>query len=230
VERSDVVRLKIQIPFFLSGLILFSYGIAVAIKVQSLGVHPWDVLNIALQERWGFTIGTWSVIVGIILVLVSLVIDRSYINVGTFFNAVMVGPMVDLFLWLDVLPQPSILPWDILVLLIGIVIMGIGGGMYNASRVGAGPRDGFMLSISDKLGYSISKVRISVESAVLLVALLLGGPVFIFTFIFTFIQSPIFQLSYKICTGWIETLSRFTKKDKQVAAEFSEEQRDSRLP
>ncbi|RIW34060.1 hypothetical protein D3H55_10620 [Bacillus salacetis] len=221
------MRLKIQIPFFLLGLILFSYGIAVAIKVQYLGVHPWDVLNLALHERWGLTIGTWSVLVGIVLVLVSLVIDRSYINVGTFFNAIMVGPMVDLFLWLDVLPQPSILPLDILILFNGIVIMGIGGGMYNASRIGAGPRDGFMLSISDKLGYSISKVRIIVESAALLIALLLGGPVFIFTFIFTFIQSPIFQISYKICTRWIEALSRITKK---YESSYSEEKRQRRLP
>ncbi|WP_113927033.1 DUF6198 family protein [Bacillus sp. P14.5] len=209
---------------------LFSYGIAVAIKVQYLGVHPWDVLNLALFERWGLTIGTWSVLVGLALVLVSLVIDRRYINVGTFFNALMVGPMVDMFLWLDILPQPSNLPLDILTLITGIVIMGIGGGMYNSSRIGAGPRDGFMLSISDKLGYSISKVRIVVESTALLVALLLGGPVFIFTFVFTFIQSPIFQLSYKICTRWIEALSRIAKKDKLYAGEFPVEQRDRRLP
>lgn len=206
------MKLKIQIPFFIVGLILFSYGIAVAIKVKYLGVHPWDVLNIALYDKFGLTIGTWNVIFGMMLVLVSLLIDRTFVNIGTFINALMVGTMVDFFLWLDVLPQPSTLMIDILVLLLGIVIMGIGGGMYNAARIGSGPRDGFMLSISVKLGYSISRVRIFVESVVLVVALLLGGPVFIFTFIYTFIQSPIFQAAYKVCTRWIEKLSSSINK------------------
>jgi uncharacterized protein len=52
------MKLKIQVPFFIVGLILFSYGIAVAIKVKYLGVHPWDVLNIALYDKFGLTIGT----------------------------------------------------------------------------------------------------------------------------------------------------------------------------
>ncbi|WNF23475.1 hypothetical protein [Mesobacillus jeotgali] len=201
------MKLKIRVPFFIMGLILFSYGIVVAIKVKYLGVHPWDVLNIALYDKFGMTIGTWNVIFGIMLVLVTLLIDRTYVNIGTFINALMVGTMVDFFLWLDVLPQASTLIFDILILLLGIVIMGIGGGMYNAARIGSGPRDGFMLAISIKLGYSISRVRIIVESIVLVIAILLGGPVFIFTFIYTFIQSPIFQAAYKVCTRWIEKLS-----------------------
>ena len=208
------MSLKIQIPFFIVGLILFSYGIAVAIKVKYLGVHPWDVLNIALFDKFGLTIGTWNVILGIMLVLITLLIDRSFVNIGTFINALMVGPMVDFFLWLDVLPQASTLVFDILVLLLGIVIMGIGGGMYNAARIGSGPRDGFMLAISVKLGYSISRVRMIVESIVLVVALIMGGPVFIFTFIYTFIQSPIFQAAYKVCTRWIEKLS---SKQKMIS-------------
>jgi uncharacterized protein len=44
------------------------------------------------------------------------------------------------------------------------------------------------------------------------VALLLGGPVFIFTFIYTFIQSPIFQAAYKVCKRWIEKLSSSINK------------------
>lgn len=206
------MKLKIQILFFIVGLLLFSYGIAVAIKVKYLGIHPWDVLNLALYDRFGLTIGSWNLIFGIMLVLVTLLIDRTYVNIGTFINALMVGPMVDFFLWLDVLPQASTLMFDVLVLLLGILIMGIGGGMYNAARIGSGPRDGFMLAISVKLGYSISRVRMVVESVVLVVALLLGGPVFIFTFIYTFIQSPIFQAAYKACTKWIEKLSSTNKK------------------
>ncbi|MDY0395847.1 hypothetical protein RWE15_17470 [Virgibacillus halophilus] len=72
----------------------------------------------------------------------------------------------------------------------------MGGGLYNAAEIGAGPRDGFMLSISEKLSAPIARVRIITESSVLVFGFLLGGPVFIFSIIFTFIQSPIFQSTY----------------------------------
>ncbi len=201
------MKLRVQIPFFVIGLIVFSYGIAVAIKVQHLGIHPWDVLNIALYEKFGLTIGTWAVLVGLLLVVVSFFLDKSYINIGTFLNALAVGPMVDLFLFLEWTPDSSGLFADIAVLMMGVVLMGIGGGMYSAARIGAGPRDGFMLSISDKLGTSISRVRIGTESIVLVIGWLLGGPVFIFTFIYTFIQSPIFQFAYHLTTKWVHILS-----------------------
>ncbi|KKI88458.1 membrane protein, partial [Bacillus sp. SA1-12] len=193
---------------------IFSYGISVAIQVQHLGIHPWDVLNIALFEKFGLTIGTWTVLVGLLLVVVSFFLDRSYINIGTFLNALAVGPLVDLFLYMEAFPRSSSVFTDVLVLILGVVLMGIGGGMYSGARIGAGPRDGFMLSISDKLGMSISRVRIMVESLVLLLGWLLGGPVFIFTFVITFIQSPIYQYAYLMTTKWGSRLSIPLKSKK----------------
>src|SRR5699024_12788580 len=110
-----------------------------------------------------------------------------------------VRSFIELSVGLGVLPQ-SIHRWtDLLVMGLGIVVMGVGGGIYNAPGIGSGPRDGFMLSISDKTNLSIGKVRMIVETLVLVIGLLIGGPVFVFTFIFTFIQSPIFQFTYLKC-------------------------------
>jgi len=183
---------------FFSGLICFGLGNAIAVKVKHVGLHPWDVLNVALYQHFGLSIGTWSVVCGLFLVLVSLVVDRRYINIGTFLNALIIGPVMDFFLWLDILPNPTNTWLDYLILLCGLVITGIGGGMYVAAGIGAGPRDGFMLSISDKTKLSISQARIIVECLVLIIGLVLGGPVFIATFLYTFIQSPIFQRSLKL--------------------------------
>lgn len=178
------------------GVIFFSFGISVTINVQYLGIHPWDVLNVGLFEKFGFTIGTWNIICGFTLIVVSWILDKSYIKLGTFLNAFLVGVFVDFFLWMDFLPQSSHSWTDGVMMVTGIVLMGIGGGVYNAARVGSGPRDGFMLSISDKLNAPIGRVRIITESSVLVIGLILGGPVFVFTFIFTFVQSPIFQFIF----------------------------------
>ena len=188
----------IRYSFFFLGLICFGLGIAISVKVQHLGLHPWDVLNLAFFEKFGLSIGAWSVIVGLLLILISLLVSRKYVNVGTFLNALLIGPILDFFLWLDILPNPTHSWTDYLLLLLGILVVGIGGGLYVAGGIGAGPRDGFMLSMSDKTGLSVSRARILVECVVLLAGYLLGGPVFLVTFFYTFILSPVFQFSLKV--------------------------------
>ena len=194
--------------FYFTGLVCFALGAAISIKVKYLGLHPWDVLNVALFEHFGFSIGTWSIIVGLILIGISLLVSKKYVNIGTFLNALLIGPIMDFFLWVDILPDASNNWTDYMLLLTGIIIVGIGGGLYVSGGVGAGPRDGFMLSMSERTGWSVSKARILVESAVLVIGFLLGGPVYWVSFIYTFLLSPIFQFSLKIFTRLRSNLER----------------------
>lgn len=199
IFKSDTPRnWMIRYAFFFMGLVCFGLGIAISVKVKHLGLHPWDVLNVAASQRFGLSIGSWSVLIGLGLIVVSLFIGRKYVNIGTFLNALLIGPLIDFFLWMDVLPEPVYSWIDYLWLLLGILIVGIGGGLYVAGGIGAGPRDGFMLSISERTGLSVSRARILVECVVLGIGYLLGGPVFIVTFFYTFILSPVFQLSLKV--------------------------------
>ncbi|CAH0344814.1 hypothetical protein [Bacillus sp. CECT 9360] len=202
---------------FFGGLILFGLGNAIAVEVQFLGLHPWEVLNVALFERFGFTIGTWSVLCGFFLVMITLVMDRKYISLGTFLNALLIGPIMDFFLWTDMLPKATHSWLDYLIIFGGIMLAGTGGGLYVASGAGAGPRDGFMLSISDKTGLSVSKARIIVESVVLVIGFILGGPVFVVSFLYTFIQSPIFQRSFHYFRSNLERLREKTTIMETIA-------------
>lgn len=183
--------------FYSLGIILFGLGSAITVKVQYLGLHPWDVLNVALFDIFGISIGFWSVMVGLLLIGVSFFVARKYVKIGTFLNALLIGPVLDFFLWTGWLPDPTHTRLDYLILLTGIVIIGTGGGLYVSGGIGAGPRDGFMLSMSERFGYSVRKARIVVESLVLLLGFILGGPVFWTSFFYTFILSPIFQFSLK---------------------------------
>src|SRR5690625_2114199 len=181
---------------FLFGLCVFSLGIAITIKVDYLGLHPWDVLGVALYEQIGFSIGTWNILIGVVLIIIAFILDKSYIKIGTFLNAMIIGVMLDIYFSLGFLPEASHTWLDVVMIITGIIIMGVGGGLYNAARIGSGPRDGFMLSLSDKTGLSVGLERIITELTVLLISWLIGGTIFIFTFIFTFVQSPIFQFVY----------------------------------
>ncbi|SDP64446.1 YczE/YyaS/YitT family protein [Halobacillus aidingensis] len=210
------MKFLIQILFFIMGLILFSFGISVAIKVQYLGIHPWDVLNLTLHKKIGLSIGSWNIIVGLFLVSITLFLDRKYVHIGTFLNAILVGILVDFFVFLDLTPHYSSDFINVLILLCAITLMGFGGGMYSAAGIGAGPRDGFMLSISEKLGLSIRIIRIAVETIVLIIGLLLGGSVFIFTFIYTLIQSPIFQFSFLLCSKGLKRMTLHLEQSKNA--------------
>ena len=204
VERRESMVKVLRWSTFLIGLIFFSAGITLAINVQNLGVQAWDTLHVALNDKFGLTIGTWSILIGFVLIGTTLILDKSYIKIGTFLNLVIVGLLVDFHLWLDVLPKATGRWTDVLIILSGMILMGLAGGMYNAGGVGSGPRDGFMLAVSYKWNIPIGRMRIITETSVVLIGFLLGGPVFLFTFLFTLVQSPLFQYSYLKISQFIE--------------------------
>ncbi len=215
--RMILLQSIIRWSVYFMGLVIFSCGITMTIYMQHLGIHPWDVLNVAMYEKIGLTIGSWNIIFSFLLIIVSWILDKSYIKIGTFLNAILIGAFVDFYMWLDFLPKATHTWLDIFIILLGIMVMGIGGGIYNAAGVGSGPRDGFMLSISDKTKQPIGRVRIIVESLVLVIGLILGGPVFIVTFLFTFIQSPIFQFVYLKLSKRIEQFECNQKRKRSVS-------------
>src|SRR5690606_10037123 len=101
----------------------------------------------------------WSIIVGLLLIGISLLVSKKYVNIGTFLNALLIGPIMDFFLWIDILPNATHTWTDYIILLLGILLIGLGGGLYVSGGVGAGPRDGFMLSMSERTGWSVSRAR-----------------------------------------------------------------------
>ncbi|MGE5702758.1 MAG: YczE/YyaS/YitT family protein, partial [Clostridia bacterium] len=60
-------------------------------------------------------------------------------------------------------------------------------------RLGAGPRDSFMLALNERMGWSIQKVRLSIEIAVTLFGFLLGGPVSVGTLVTALSIGPLIQ-------------------------------------
>src|SRR5690625_6972884 len=72
--------------FFFGGLIILGLGVALTIKGQRFGVGSWDVFHIGLFKQLGLTIGTWSIIAGIVIVIISAIGMREFPKIGTFIN------------------------------------------------------------------------------------------------------------------------------------------------
>lgn len=157
----------------LTGLALIGIGIAFT-KQANLGLGPWDVLNDGLARLTGIQFGTASIIVGA-LVLLLWVPFREKPGIGTVANVVLVGAFADMAL--VVVRSASGVLLQSVWLLAGLLLMGLGSVLYLGSQLGAGSRDGLMLGLSRKTGWSLHLTRTALEVTVLVAGWSLGGAV-----------------------------------------------------
>jgi uncharacterized membrane protein YczE len=179
--------------FFISGLIVLALGFTMTIKADKLGIGPWDVLNVGLFKNFGFTIGTWAIVVGLVVIVSTMLFTRKLPQIGTFLNMLLIGIFIDVFNWL--IPDIDTLLGQTLIFLGGITISGYGVGLYVSPRIGAGPRDSLMLILVEKTGLSITVVRAGIEMTIAFIGWLLGGPVGVGTVAIALLTGRIVQIS-----------------------------------
>ncbi|APH04274.1 YczE/YyaS/YitT family protein [Bacillus weihaiensis] len=183
-RNKDVVKNLLRWIIFFVGLLIMSLGIVLTIKAD-LGVSSWDVLHIGLYYQFGLTIGSWTIIMGGLVLLGATILMKKRPQLGAFINMLTIGIFIDMFLFLPFLQTPKSFFGQLIMLVVGVVILGYGMGLYISAKCGAGPRDSLMIALVDKTGKSISSIRGTLEIIVLAVGWLLGGPVFIGTIVTT---------------------------------------------
>ena len=171
------------------GLLIFGVGIAfMAAAGQGLG--PWEVFHQGIARKTGLELGTVSILVGVPVLLMWLPLRESP-GIGTVLNIVVIGLATNVAL--TVLPTPQEQVWQLAMMLAGVVTIGIASGMYLATDLGAGPRDGLMTGVHHRFGWSIRRARTALELLVLVAGYLMGGTVGIGTVVFALGIGPIVQ-------------------------------------
>ncbi|EMR07822.1 putative BCR, YitT family [Bhargavaea cecembensis DSE10] len=191
--------------FFLAGQLLLALGITLTIKGSMLGINPWDVLHVGLFMQLGLTIGTWSILTGLFIVVSTSIYLRRLPQIGTWINMVLIGSFIDLFNW--ILPDVHSLAGQTSVFLAGIAVQAVGLGMYVSPGIGAGPRDTLMLVLMEKTGWSVKTVRTVLEASVALAGWLIGGPVGIGTVIIVLFFGQLLQFTIPYFRGLLERQS-----------------------
>jgi uncharacterized membrane protein YczE len=170
------------------GLVLFGAGIGLMLQ-SGLGVPPWDVLHQGLASKFGLTVGVWSIIVSIAVLLLWLPLGERY-GIGTLLNAVVIGVVLDATSALVPAAASTAVAW--VMLLGGVLLVGIASGLYIGANLGPGPRDGLMTGIARK-GPSIRLTRAVIEIAVLTIGWALGGTFGVGTIVFALAIGPLVQ-------------------------------------
>ena len=208
-------ELLVRVVLLLLGLCIAHLGVALFLQTN-LGSDSFNVFVQGLFRSFTqiaafpMTHGRVHLIVSLLIMVVLLVVDRSYVGIGTVLCMALGGPIIDVCtLWLaPFLNEGLPLPLRVGLLAVGCVILAFGMTIVIRSQAGTGPNDLVAVVLSDKSGKPFGPVRIGVDLAFVLIGFVLGGVVGVGTIICAFLVGPaaqlFFPLSQKICTFALE--------------------------
>lgn len=201
-----------RIAQLIPGLLL--YGIADAFMIRAaVGVDPWTVFAQGTALHTGLSIGLLTNIIGLVVLLLWWPL-RQKPGIGTILNILLVGPGIELGLW--ILPVPEVLWLKILYFVIGLLLLAVASGIYIGARLGPGPRDGLMTGIHLRFGTPIWIGRTGVELTVLLIGWILGGNVGFGTLAFALLIGP-------LCSVTLPLFDRRWRSDSPSAGQATTE-------
>lgn len=158
------------------GLLIAHLGVTMFLLVD-LGADPFNVFVQGLAAHLPVSHGVTHMAISLGIIVVLLIVDRSYIKAGTLVCMVFGGPIIDLFSWMlsGIINGELYLPVRILILSAACIILAFGMTIVIRSEAGTGPNDLVAVVISEKSGKKFGAVRVAVDVSFVLLGMLLGG-------------------------------------------------------
>lgn len=203
----------LRIVILLLGLTVAHLGVTLFL-LSDLGSDPFNVFVQGLYRMVDrllhcpfLTHGRIHIAVSLLIVLVLLVVDRSYLKIGTALCMLFGGPIIDFF---SALLSPALagatLPARVLMLVAGCGILAFGMTIVIRSDAGTGPNDLVALVLSEKRGWPFSWTRVGVDALFALLGFLAGGVVGLGTVICMFLVGPVAGFFLPVNGRWIDAL------------------------
>lgn len=162
---------------FIIGISILSLGIALTIQ-SDLGTSPFDALLVGLSENVGLTVGSWEVIMALILICSNAMLIKQKPELLGLMTAIIAGIGIDLWLFLlqDWLTFEM---WfsKLICFSFGLIIIGLGSSLYLHTNYAPIPVDRLTLIIRDLTKTNLFFARTLVYVLFLLVAFILQGPI-----------------------------------------------------
>ena len=149
-------------------------GIGVAFNyMANLGLGPWGVLHDGISKTISITYGQAGILTSLISLLLWIPLKQKP-GIATIFDAFWIGLTADFII--NIIPDAQSLLIQIIYLITGITLIGLGTAIYVGGDLGAGPRDGIMVGL-EKLGLKIGTARTLLEFVAFSIGFLLGGKI-----------------------------------------------------
>lgn len=178
---------------FVLGLFILSLGISFTI-ISRLGAGAWDALSVGLSLLSGFTVGTWVILIGVILIFVNAILLKTRPEFIALITVLILGYFIDFWL-LFIFPNfvPGTIALRIVLLLSGVFLMGFGIAAYLQGKFAIIPIDRFMIAIQTRLNVSLMVGKTIGEIIALVFAFIFGGPIGVGTIVVTLSIGPMIQ-------------------------------------
>lgn len=183
-----------SLTILLAALCLFGLGEALLVQ-SNLGNSPWVVLAQGVSNRTGINLGWATFGISCVVLLLWIPLDEK-LGIGTLLNISVIA--FALQVGVDFLPEQDFFISGLAFSVLGILVVGVASALYISCGLGPGPRDGWMTGIHHKTGIRVGRVRLGIESLVLLTGYLLGGHVGLGTALFAIFVGQAIAISFGI--------------------------------
>jgi uncharacterized membrane protein YczE len=192
-------RLMIYILVVISTAVT-AFGITLVL-LADLGVDPISTFLLGGLNFISIRFGTASQIFSLTFLVINYFLNPKFFGIGSLIFSIGCGYCINLFLTMDLMAALSLqsIP-NIVIALIGILIYGIGTGLFLYTKTGTGPLEGLMFFFSTRLNVTIKVTRMAIDGILVVTGILLGGLYGIGTILCIFLIGPIMEFSLRTFT------------------------------
>lgn len=168
---------KVKYVFYVAGILLLTLGISFTIQ-SDLGTSPFDALLVGLSINLGLTVGSWEIIVALILIGCNSLLKRQRPEVLGLLTAFITGIGIDMWLFLlhDFISPEQIFN-KVVCFGLGLVIMGLGTAIYLHTNFAPIPVDRLTLIIQELTRTNMFFSRTFIYLIFLIMAMVFNGPI-----------------------------------------------------
>lgn len=133
------------------------------------------------------------IVICLLIIAILLIVEKSYIKIGTILCMVFGGPIIDFFTTIlsPVFQGNRSFVINIMLEVLACVILALGMSIVIKSDAGTGPNDLVAIVISDKMKKQFSMVRMLTDLSFVVLGALLGGVWGVETLICAFLVGPV---------------------------------------
>ncbi|WP_010677601.1 YczE/YyaS/YitT family protein [Bacillus timonensis] len=184
-----------RIGMYLGGLAFTAIGIAFII-LSFIGAGPWDTVAVGLNEHLGLTIGTWSILTQVTFTVITWTIEKTRLRIESVIPILIRSAFLDFWIYIVFKNANFSSSWELQLVcfIVGLVITGMGIGIYMEANLPKTPIDGMMVAICNRFGWSFQVVRMGIETTGAVLGFLLRGPVGLGTIATALLLGKIIQI------------------------------------
>lgn len=168
---------KAKYSFYLVGILILTLGVSFTIQ-SNLGTSPFDSLLVGLSRNVGLTVGSWEILLSLIVLIINSLLRRQKPEVLGLLTALITGIGIDMWLYLlHNLITPHLWFSKLICIILGLFVTGLGTAFYLQTHFALTPIDRFTFIIQELMRTNLFISKTLIYLLFLILAIIFNGPI-----------------------------------------------------